>query len=503
MKLILVGFCILTLINTAYGQGQNWHNLDLEKDSVFGISTEKAFKQLLKNKSSKQVIVAVIDSGVDTTHEDLTSILWKNSKEINDNSKDEDRNGYPDDINGWNFIGGRSGNVDYDNFELTRYLREHEQVGDTDDKTDKLYVRFSDLRREWEDQLKQSKAVKENIAEILSVCGSIKKKLSKHELSDSDWIKLLPSSEKEKFVITLFKSKIEQGTDSKSLIVYYQDLYDQYKIDCDYHLNKQFDPRNVVGDDYNNIQQRFYRNKDVYGPGALHGTHVAGIIAADRQNEIGIKGVADNVKIMCLRVVPDGDERDKDVANAIRYAVDNGAKIINMSFGKTVSGKKLIVDEAVKYAMKKNVLIVHAAGNDGLNLDNDENVSVPNRYYEDGSGKAEAWLEVGASSYKDNQNLQAAFSNFGERSVDVFAPGVSTYSTIPGSKYQFEDGTSMAAPVVSGLAALIWEYYPKLTALQVKDIIMKSIIKRDILKYQCVSGGIVNAYNALKLAAKY
>ena len=252
------------------------------------------------------------------------------------------------------------------------------------------------------------------------------------------------------------------------------------------------------------------------GPDADHGTHVAGIIGANRTNRLGIKGVSDNVLIMAVRAVPNGDERDKDVANSIRYAVDNGARIINMSFGKAHSPHKAVVDSAIRYAMAKDVLLVHAAGNEAKDIDKNKNY--PSKYYSDSTGlnvgAAGAWIEVGASGWKNDEDLVASFSNYGKKTVDVFAPGVKINSTMPGSKYKENDGTSMAAPVVSGLAALIRSYYPSLTALQVKDIIMESVTKvpqkvkvRDEMGKKkvsfsevCVSGGIVNAYNALKLA---
>jgi cell wall-associated protease len=322
----------------------------------------------------------------------------------------------------------------------------------------------------------------------------------------------------------------------------------------------------LVGDNYADSNERNYGNNDVTGPDAKHGSHVAGIIGADRYNNIGIMGVANNVSIMAIRVVPTGDERDKDVANGIRYAVDNGAKVINMSFGKGYKWDKKVVDEAVKYAEEKGVLLVHAAGNDNLN--NDTADVYPNKYYEGAEFEAyklankkpskpnfkpqlnnnngmqqrpgynkpaeikpitldsnkyklphaKNWITVGASTYKDDELLKADFSNYGKYNVDVFAPGFLINSSVPGSKYDVFDGTSMAAPVVSGLAALILSYYPNLTAVQVRDIIIKSVTKvNHKVKYKndkgenirvpfadiCVSGGIVNAYNALKLAETY
>jgi subtilisin family serine protease len=290
--------------------------------------------------------------------------------------------------------------------------------------------------------------------------------------------------------------------------------FEHFKNQVEYNLNVDYDPRAIVGDDPNNSKERFYGNNDVTGPDAKHGSHVAGIIGAVRTNDIGIKGVADNVVIMGVRSTPNGDERDKDVANSIRYAVDNGAKVINMSFGKSYSWDKAIVDEAVKYAVSKDVLLIHAAGNDNKDLEVEPNFPDPEYV---GGGKAASWITVGASGWTNDGKIKANFSNYGKTKVDVFAPGVNINSTVPGSKYEKLNGTSMAAPVVAGLAALIRSYYPKLTALQVKDIIMKSVVKvNQSVEVEsesgvktipfadlCVTGGIVNAYNALQLAADY
>src|SRR5690606_6767618 len=292
---------------------------------------------------------------------------------------------------------------------------------------------------------------------------------------------------------------------------------EHFNNQVNYHLNKKFDSRHIVGDDYENSRERYYGNADVTGPDADHGTHVAGIIGAVRTNDIGIKGVADDVRIMVLRTVPDGDERDKDVANSIRYAVENGAKVINMSFGKAFGKDKQVVDDAVRFAIENDVLLVHAAGNEGQ--DNDANPNFPNRNFVDSlginKGEATAWIEVGASQWNNDGDLVASFSNYGRRSVDVFAPGVKIHSTMPGSAYKDQQGTSMAAPVVAGLAALIRSYYPQLPAVEVKRVIMQSVTRVDqrvkvkgpdgrnmrvSMNDICVTGGIVNAYRALQLA---
>jgi cell wall-associated protease len=277
----------------------------------------------------------------------------------------------------------------------------------------------------------------------------------------------------------------------------------------EYGYNPTFDARPIVGDNYADKRERYYGNNNVKGPDPEHGTHVAGIVAADRANGVGIAGIADNVRIMPIRAIPNGDERDKDVANAIRYAVDNGARIINMSFGKSLSPDKVIVDEAVAYAEQKGVLLIHGAGNE--KQDNDKSGNYPSRYYANGK-EARNWLEVGATASGSGKDFVANFSNYGKKTVDVFAPGVDLYSTIPGDRYKEQSGTSFAAPVVTGIAALLWSYFPDLTAAQVVDIISSSTRKFDRLKVNrpgggevefpelSRTGGLVNAYMAVSLA---
>ena len=504
---------------------ENWQNLDLKADGVFGISTEKAYKELLKGKSSKPVIVAVLDGGIDEKHEDLKTVMWINADEISGNSLDDDKNGYQDDINGWNFIGSAKGNIQYDNMELVRLVRKLQPkyaaaLNSTpfNEQERKEFMLYKKLITDYMEKLQEAQMGLANTTIFKRYTEEIvaKMKLEKPTLADFENYK--PANDIEEQVLKAIKSELKKNPDFGKLKEDVDEGLKYYNTLVTYHLNLDFNPRDIVGDDYSNSKERFYGNNDVTGPDAEHGTHVGGIIGAVRENDLGIRGVADNVRIMAVRTVPDGDERDKDVANSIRYAVDNGAKIINMSFGKAYSWDKKIVDEAVQYAMEKDVLLVHAAGNDGRNTDKSDNF--PNKQFVDSlginMGKAGAWIEVGASGWKNDESLLADFSNYGKKSVDVFAPGVKINSTFPNSTYKENDGTSMASPVVAGLAALIWSYYPELTSAQIKEVIMKSVTKVDTkvkIKEETgsrkvpfseisVSGGVVNAYSALQLAQK-
>jgi len=504
----------------ANAQKPNWQNLDLKTDTTFGISTEKAYKELLKGKKSTRVIVAVNDGGVEAQHEDLKRIMWVNKKEVAGNGKDDDKNGYVDDINGWNFIGGPKESINYETLELTRLVRRDQaRFANTTDQSvaekDKQdFEAFKSQRADLEKQLAQAKANLAGITGFKNALDAVVKKIGKENPSAEDIANFKPSTPVEGRIQNVLADQLKNGSFSEFYNDQIVEGVNYYTRQADYNLNLDYNPRSIVGDDPNNSKEKFYGNNDVAGPDATHGTHVSGIIAADRTNKLGVMGVADNVVIMGVRCTPNGDERDKDVANAIRYAVDNGAKVINMSFGKAYSWDKEAVDAAVKYAVSKDVLLVHAAGNDNKDLEVENNF--PTSKYLDGT-VASSWITVGASGPKDDETLKASFSNFGKTQVDVFAPGVKINSTVPGSKYKEENGTSMASPVVAGLAALIRSYYPKLTAVQVKDIIMKSVVKvNHNIEYKkgeekvsvpfadlCVSGGIVNAYNALKLAATY
>lgn len=393
IKNCIIRIFLLTLLmlpGILNAQEANWFNLDLKADGVFGISTEKAYNEILANKKGEPIILAVIDSGIDTAHEDLKSILWINQLEIAGNNKDDDKNGYIDDINGWNFIGSAKGNVEFDNLELTRIINKDMKRFDGKDST-RIPVEDIPAFRTYQKNLKEFERLKK-IAEINYYSFSAIK-----ETTDSLILltgKLAPNIDDFKAIATTSKRQkqlnkliiAQLNKEEKTFTDFYKKeikgAFDHFKNQLYYHLNLAYNPRDIVGDTYSDSYESDYGNNDVTGPDSNHGTHVAGIIGAKRDNNLGIKGVTNHIKIIPIRTVPNGDERDKDVANSIIYAVNNGAKVINMSFGKSYSWDKEVVDKAVQYAMNNDVLIVHAAGNDNKNLDLETNF--PNRNYKTG-----------------------------------------------------------------------------------------------------------------------
>jgi subtilisin family serine protease len=497
---------------------RNWQLLDETVDHVPGISVERAMSTLLAGKAPKQtVLVAIIDNGIDTMHADLRANLWVNPKEIGGNGKDDDNNGFADDVHGWNFIGGRGGeDVHWDTFEVTReYARCHNRPAASGIPPITDAARCSQVDADYDKQRKELEGNVRNYQQAHDIYQQILPALATaaHVSADSltpDRVRAVaPSNPMLGQARQIYLDLAGQGATPSVIEDGLKSLQGQLK----YSLNPDYNSRTIVGDNYADPSEHHYGNADVMGQDAKHGTHVAGIIGALRGNGVGIDGIAPAVKFMMIRTVPDGDERDKDVANAIRYAVDNGARIISMSFGKPYSPFKSAVDEAVKYADAHGVLMVHAAGNDGQDLS--KKPSFPSTSYLSG-GKPNLWIEVGASSWKGGDSLAASFSNYGQQQVDVFAPGVDILSTVPGNQYEKDSGTSMAAPVVSGLAALIMDYYPNLTPSDVRRIILASVnsysgqmVVRPGPPDQAqqvpfgtlsVTGGIVNAYNALKMA---
>ncbi len=502
---------------------KNWHQLDPKADGFNGISLQKAYAFVKAKKlKSKQVIVAVIDSGIDTLHEDLKPILWTNPKEIPGNGIDDDKNGYIDDVHGWNFIGGKDGkNVKEDSYEAARvYHKLKEKWGGKEapaqGASNKEYANFKRAEAKVVgDANPQMTAQLKMMAPMLIKGDSIvKKEVGKEEYTVKDLKDYKPTDMSSKMVKGVLEniSKANNSEDITNKILLEQFEGELRKAESASKAPKEY-RKEIVGDDETNFEDQFYGNNDIMASTPFHGTHCSGIIAAVRGNGKGVDGIADNVRIMMVRAVPDGDEHDKDIAHAIRYAVDNGAQIISMSFGKDFSPEKQWVDDAFRYAASKNVLLVHAAGNDSKNVDTTYNF--PNPFYIDGKGRSNNIITVGASGDKKNGGLTASFSNYGVKEVDVFAPGVNIYSTIPGGNtYGNASGTSMACPVVAGIAALLLEYYPTLTAVQLKEAIEKSAVvssekvnnpetkDKVLLSTLSKTGGFVNAFEAIKYADK-
>jgi cell wall-associated protease len=525
MKRILLILLIFAVCFTVSAQKKgnklmNWYNKDLKTDKIFGLSTEKSYKELLKDKKTTPIIVAIIDGGTDINHEDLKDIIWTNPDEIAGNGIDDDHNGYIDDMHGWNFIGNAKGeNVHYDNLEVTRLYRElnakYKDGGVPSASNDPDYILYQKVKEEYEKKVKETEGQSNIIqsAHDVKIADSIVKAyLGKESYTTKDLDKLKSAPENVKASVSKIKAWAIFGVSADDLIGYGHQL----EAESEYQYNLDYDPRSIVGDNYKDNSNRIYGNNDVIGADPGHGTFVAGEVGAVRNNKIGVDGIAGNVQLMIVRVVPDGDERDKDVANGIRYAIENGAKVINMSFGKSYSPQKQFVDEAVQLAEKYDVLLVHAAGNDGEN--NDVVTNYPENADANGNKITANWLTVGASSMSTGKDLPASFSNYGKTKVDVFAPGVDLWGLEPGNKYGSASGTSMASPAVAGVAAVIRTYYPSLTAAQVREIIIKSATpytemvntpggaagKSESVSFSelSVAGGVANLYQALIMAAE-
>lgn len=529
--------CILgvSCVATAWAQKEmtkGWHLLDKQQDGYNGISLAQAYS-FLKNKTPKTVVVAVLDGGVDTTHPDLKAVLWKNPKEITDNNKDDDHNGYTDDTYGWNFLGRPDGtNVEKESAEAARLYHQLKPWYDVN-ITDTICLKKEEPQKYelWQKVIKAMDITTEAKFTLKIVKATTKAANIYDSVLRAEWgtdqfsadelenfSPATPTAKKAKMSYLKFVDLLQLDRDMTNTEMF-SELKDFINKQQDLQRAKDSPVVNyrteITGDDENNWHSRQFGNGDVMGKSSMHGTHVSGIIAADRNNNIGINGVACNAKIMAVRVVPDGDEHDKDVALGIHYAVDNGAKVINMSFGKEVSPHKQWVDEAIRYAAAHDVLIVHAAGNESENLDVKENY--PSARLNDRS-LAPNIITVGATGDSSIKcGMVADFTNYGEETVDVMAPGVKIYSTVPtGSGYAYLQGTSMAAPVVSGIAAIIRGYYPNLTANEVKQVIELSVDttfknqlftlpggdKKQTILFSalCKTGGIVNAYTAVKLA---
>ncbi len=524
--LVWNGMAQQNAITVSQDPPKNWYNLDPVDDQINGVSTEKTY-QLLQGRDATTVVVAVIDSGIDIEHEDLKDVVWVNEDEIPGNGIEDDNNGYIDDIHGWNFLGGKDGrNVNHANLEVTRLYRMLSEkftgvAASAVAKEDKAqYELWNEVRAEYEQAASEAQNQFAIYDGVTRAVRRYNKLFEAYLDTDEVTYKKIADIESKDAIIDVSKRHlmvIYEATDDSlplaDLLAALDGDMEQLSEPALYHYNLDFNAQEIVGDDPNKLDEVGYGNNDVIGRETdnFHGTHVAGIIAASRGNGLGMDGVASNVRIMALRAVPKGDERDKDVANAIRYAVDNGARVVNMSFGKDFSPNQEYVSAAIEYARDKGVLLIHAAGNDGSNID--EVTNYPTDKFGEQNNKWPHWIEVGASSWGSEEDFAASFSNYGRKTVDLFAPGVAIYSTAPGNEYKDAQGTSMASPVVSGVAALLLSYFPDMTAEQVKDVMMRSVRRIKRLKvYEpgssklvnfnklSVSGGLLNAYEAAKLA---
>jgi cell wall-associated protease len=514
-------------------EAHTWSHMDLQTDSIPGMSIAKAY-QFLEGKQGTTVIVAIADSGIDVEHEDLKAVVWVNPKEIAGNNKDDDNNGYVDDVHGWNFLGNKAGIiVNADQLEITRIVKMgmlkygSKKASEISEKSKKDFEQHLDLLEKFEaraiekkTEIENLKTTQKRLLQIENNFKEVKEFAGTTVLTTTFLMNLTPSNAQMAAKIADILGMLERGMTEEDLVDYGKELttyLDAQVKGKSYDLD--FNARQTLGDNLYDIEDKFYGNNNVIGSKELesHGTHVAGIVAASRNNNKGVNGVANNVKIMVVRVVPDGDEHDKDVALGIRYAVDNGAKIINTSFGKAYSPNKKWVYDAIKYAAKKDVLLVNAAGNDGKDIDVTK--TYPNDSEDLINEISDNVLTIGAMSLYYDERLPATFSNYGKKNVDVFAPGVDIYATVPIDAYASNSGTSMAAPSAAGVAALVRSYYPQLSASQVKHILMNSGMKInfEVIKPGSqsrenpngekvsfsdlsISGRVVNAYNALIMA---
>ena len=535
MKKVLIAAAFLASFSFAFAQDKmqnndlkTWYHKDFSTTNVYGVNTNNAYKFLeSKGLKPRTVVVGVLDSGVEVDHPGLINNMWKNPNEIPNNGIDDDKNGYVDDIYGWNFIGGKTADVDADNLEVTRMVKKYQPIFEGTDsaknranqaKMPEEYAMYQKSKKLFNEKGSEAKQYYQYFSGFNNAIPSIVKTLNGKTLTKANLAAIKPASQEDSRNLQILNSLVQEAENVGKTPKEVEELLKKevegalkhYESQATKHYNLDFDPRKeIVGDNYDNYNEKNYGNNHYEGPDASHGTHVSGIIAGlPHGNEVQY-GVAHKVaKIMTVRAVPDGDERDKDVANAIRYAVDNGAKILNMSFGKAVSPGKKHVWDAMKYAEKKGVLLVKAAGNDNQNIG--ENEYFPTNFMKQSDEKpfVSNMIVVGAST-NNSQNLRARFSNYNGKMVDVFAPGQEIYSTVPDAKYEYLQGTSMASPVVAGAAAVLWAYMPSLTPQQIKEALVKTVNKSTVnanvdssanFDQISVAGGVIDLYKAAQYA---
>ena len=535
MKKVLIAAAFLASFSFAFAQDKmqdndlkTWYHKDFSTTNVYGVNTDNAYKFLeSKGLKPRTIVVGVLDSGVEVDHPGLINNMWKNPNEIPNNGIDDDKNGYVDDIYGWNFIGGKTADVDADNLEVTRMVKKYQPIFEGTDsaknranqaKMPEEYAIYQKSKKLYDEKGSEAKQYYHYFSGFNNAIPSIVKTLNGKTLTKANLAAIKPASQEDSRNLQILNSLVQDAGNVGKTPKEIEELLRKeiegalkhYESQATKHYNLDFDPRaEIVGDNYDNYNEKHYGNNHYEGPDASHGTHVSGIIAGLPHGNEAQYGVAHKVaKIMTVRAVPDGDERDKDVANAIRYAVDNGAKILNMSFGKAVSPGKKHVWDAMKYAEKKGVLLVKAAGNENQNIG--ENEYFPTNFMKQSDEKpfVSNMIVVGAST-NNSQNLRARFSNYNGKMVDVFAPGQEIYSTVPDAKYEYLQGTSMASPVVAGAAAVLWAYMPSLTPQQIKEALVKTVNKSTVnanvdssanFDQISVAGGVIDLYKAAQYA---
>ena len=535
MKKVLIAAAFLASFSFAFAQDKmqdndlkTWYHKDFSTTNVYGVNTDNAYKFLeSKGLKPRTIVVGVLDSGVEVDHPGLINNMWKNPNEIPNNGIDDDKNGYVDDIYGWNFIGGKTADVDADNLEVTRMVKKYQPIFEGTDsaknranqaKMPEEYAIYQKSKKLYDEKGSEAKQYYHYFSGFNNAIPSIVKTLNGKTLTKANLAAIKPASQEDSRNLQILNSLVQDAENVGKTPKEVEELLKKevegalkhYESQATKHYNLDFDPRKeIVGDNYDNYNEKHYGNNHYEGPDASHGTHVSGIIAGLPHGNEAQYGVAHKVaKIMTVRAVPDGDERDKDVANAIRYAVDNGAKILNMSFGKAVSPGKKHVWDAMKYAEKKGVLLVKAAGNENQNIG--ENEYFPTNFMKQSDEKpfVSNMIVVGAST-NNSQNLRARFSNYNGKMVDVFAPGQEIYSTVPDAKYEYLQGTSMASPVVAGAAAVLWAYMPSLTPQQIKEALVKTVNKSTVnanvdssanFDQISVAGGVIDLYKAAQYA---
>lgn len=532
----------------------DWFNCSFDKDGIYGAEVNKAYDFLKDKKIKKRPVVAIIGTGLDIEHEDLKDAIWKNPKEKKINGKDNDKNGYIDDIHGWNFLGGKDGTV----MEKTMEEGDREFIRLFDKGYGKYFYDGENFYQMINDK-KTKVPAPDNMNEyryyvnrVLSesrIAGSyggyqlsylirdygkhfdrmMRAKYPNQELTQKEFgICYDPKAAKRDslsevaFMIYIMGFTVSQ-TDSWDVVhnaIKSGDQITMAKEEYEKAMQQYGNDgrKEIVGDNYLDLNDYKYGNNVLLTSDAFAGTMLGGIIAANRENDWGMNGIMDKAELMTLRVkANEGEPYLKDVVLAIRYAVDNHADIIMLPQQATLypDNQKKWVDEALKYAESKGVLVVVPTREYSVDMAKME--FYPNRWM---TGEKELTnLMIVASSDKNGNPSMS--SNYGAKEVDLFAPGTDVYSSYTGDTYQKASGAGLAAAATVGVAALIKAYYPELSGSQIRNLLIKSVTSRadaevekgirvkdrvtqDLFLFGdlCLSKGILNAYNAVIAADK-